>query len=164
MTAPQTDRARPDEADSADVYARRIAYLRDASTIRARTIDMFGRGRAPSLEKCERYRQDYLDQFERAKQIAAARADGLPYRTEPADKLARNAAIIAAYIAGRSSVELACEFSISAPHVARIVSRAGVARPAGSPKIQFNNEAQRKDYIRIRDVLGSEQARKACGL
>lgn len=38
--------------ETASSYARSIAYLGDASKIRARTVDMFGR--APSLNVCER--------------------------------------------------------------------------------------------------------------
>jgi hypothetical protein len=40
------------------LYAKSLAYLSDPSTIRARVRDHFGR--APSLEQCARYRQDYL--------------------------------------------------------------------------------------------------------
>lgn len=43
--------ARPDDAETSLQYATRIArYIRDPSTVRARTLDFFGR--APSVDQC----------------------------------------------------------------------------------------------------------------
>lgn len=83
-------------------YARSIAYLGDASTVRVRTLDYFGR--APSLAVCER--------------IVAER------RGEPVNRKVRNAArdqaIREARKAGASVAELARRYRLSQDRVADI--------------------------------------------
>lgn len=64
---------RPDDAETPIQYATRIArYIRDASTVRARTIDFFGR--APSVEHCKKIVAAIVREEEVQKRKAERRA------------------------------------------------------------------------------------------
>ena len=53
-------------------YAKSIAYIGNASTIRARTRDLYGDA-APSLAECERIVRERKRKFEKARELAEKR-------------------------------------------------------------------------------------------
>lgn len=69
----------PDHARTPLEYAANIArYIGDPSTIRARTLDFFGR--APSVDQCANLRQAALDRVEQFRRECEARATELADR------------------------------------------------------------------------------------
>ena len=104
-------------------YARQIAYVACPSTIRARTLDMYGR--APSLEDCARYRAEYLEEKEKFRAKCEARADGQAaiVHVKAQERTRRNAALVADIRAGMSSGLVGKRYNLTGDHVMRIVNQ-----------------------------------------
>ncbi len=153
-------KGRPDEADQPSVYARRISYITDPSTIRSMTLAMFGR--APTLEQCRRYRADYLADHASFAKRSEARTGGEPARQGAI--IGRNAEIIAAYQTPMSMGAVADKFQIAERRVWEIINKAGVSRKSGPPPYVPKDPKRKKQYFKLVREIGAEEARKVMGL
>lgn len=76
----------------------------------------------------------------------------------------RNEQIVAAYSEGATQQRIAERFGLSQTTVSKILRKHGVTPGRGGPRILPTDRILRRQYEKLRDILGVETARREMGL
>lgn len=76
----------------------------------------------------------------------------------------RNAQILAAHHAGDRQCVISSRFGLSQPRISRILQESGVPQTRGRRRVLPSDPTLRRQYIKVRKIIGAEQARREMGL